>query len=177
MTNLITNLIVSASVSSFFFGLFGVNWESVDEKIEREFPGVEFVSSDTLIRQYGESGQTPVEDSRLPIIIDVREAEEFRVSHLQYALNLKTGQSVAQVITDKDTAIIVYCSVGYRSAGVAAELESLGYTRVLNLRHSIFEWASKDYPMINQTGDTDKVHPFSRAWGALVEQSLHSYSP
>ena len=59
-------LIAAASVSSFFFGLFGVSWESVDEKIQSEFPGVQSVSTDVLFTWYEAS------DVKRPIIIDVR---------------------------------------------------------------------------------------------------------
>ncbi len=166
-------LIAAASLSSFFFGLFGVSWESVDEKIDREYPRVQTVSTEALLTRYGESREV------LPIIIDVRESEEFRISHLNDALNLQNADSISELIAQrglgKDTEIIVYCSVGYRSAGVAADLQERGYTRVLNLEHSLFEWANKGYPMINATGQTDKVHPFNKAWSVLVNESLHAY--
>ncbi len=166
-------LVISASISSFFLGLFGVNWESVDEKIEREFPGVDYISTNELLGHYGE----PV--SSLPIIIDVRAPEEFAISHLQRALNLETEDSIAEWLAtnglSKDAAIIVYCSVGYRSAAVAQQLQQMGFTRVRNLKHSIFEWANKAYPMINASGETDKVHPFNRAWSVLLDESLHAY--
>ena len=163
--------IISASVSSLFFGLFGVNWDSVDEKIELEFPSVEFVSTETLMKNYSSN------ESDFPIIIDVREQDEFRVSHLREALNLQAAASISQLYQDTDTAIVVYCSVGYRSAGVAEELRQLGYTNVLNLRHSIFEWANRGYPMVNAVGETEKAHPFNKAWGKLLDNPLHSYSP
>lgn len=167
------NLIAAASVSSFFFGLFGVSWESVDEKIEREFPAVETVTTDLLLTRYGAM------DESLPLVIDVREEGEFRVSHLGDALNLVSAGAISEMITErglsKDTEIIVYCSVGYRSAAVAADLQSLGFTQVLNLEHSLFEWANKGYPMINANGGTDKVHPFNKAWSVLVDDSLHAY--
>lgn len=162
-------LIAAASISSFIFGLFGVDWESVDKKIDQEFPNIEFVSTAALVQEY-QSG-----DSAFPLIIDVREQEEFQVSHLQDALNLKTGASISQLYPDKDAAIVVYCSVGYRSAGVAEELQQLGYTNVLNLRHSIFEWANKGYRMVNGAGETEKAHPFNSAWGALLDKPLRSY--
>lgn len=165
--------IAAASVSSFFFGLFGVSWESVDEKIEREFPNVETVTTDSLLTRYG-----AMEES-LPIVIDVREIDEFRVSHLDDALNLKSAAAISDMITqrglDKDAEIIVYCSVGYRSASVAADLQERGFTQVLNLEHSLFEWANKGYPMSNASGSTDKVHPFNKAWSVLVDESLHGY--
>ncbi|MBL4821350.1 MAG: rhodanese-like domain-containing protein [Gammaproteobacteria bacterium] len=163
-----SKLVISATITSFFFGLFGVDWGAVDQKIENEFPQVSFVST-TELNQLYRSGES------LPVIIDVREEEEFQVSHLEQALNIKTGIEAAQQIPDKNAEIIVYCSVGYRSANVAAQLESLGYTKVRNLRHSIFEWANKGYPMSNAGGDTAKAHPFNRAWGKLLNQNLHQY--
>jgi rhodanese-related sulfurtransferase len=164
-------LIITASISSAFFGLFGIDWESVDRKIDREYPTIEFVSTDQLLSQYRDSS------NELPIIIDVREADEFLISHLRTARNIETGDRVAELFVDKESPIIVYCSTGYRSAGVAARLEELGYSNVQNLRHSIFEWASRDYPLESSSGDTDKIHPFNRAWGSLVDKSLHQYSP
>ena len=166
-------LIAAASVSSFFFGLFGVSWKSVDEKIEREFPGVQTVSTDVLLMRYEAA------DATLPIIIDVREIGEFRVSHLNEALHLESAEAIFDAIADrglsKDTEIILYCSVGYRSASVAADLKERGFTQVLNLEHSLFEWANKGYPMTSASGSTDKVHPFNKAWSVLVDDSLHAY--
>ena len=134
---LMLKLIAAASVSSFFFGLFGVSWESVDEKIQSEFPGVQSVSTDVLFARYEAS------DAKLPIIIDVREDGEFRVSHLDDALHLESAEAISSVIAErglgKDTEIILYCSVGYRSASVAADLQARGFTKVLNLEHSLFE--------------------------------------
>ena len=166
-------LIAAASVSSFFFGLFGVSWESVDAKIQSEFPGVQSVSTDVLFAWYEAS------DFKRPIIIDVRKDGEFRVSHLDDALHLESAEAISSVISErglgKDTEIIVYCSVGYRSASVAAELQARGFTKVLNLEHSLFEWANKGYPMTSASGSTDKVHPFNKAWSVLVDDSLHAY--
>ena len=148
-------------------GFFGISWGSVDKKIDREFPDVEFISTDELAAQQ-QTGNSPV-------IIDVREQEEFVVSHLQSALNLESGAAVAEQFPDKQTPIVVYCSVGYRSAAVADELTTLGYTNVRNLRHSIFAWADQGLPLINAKGSTDKVHPFNRIWGRLVDKDLHDY--
>jgi len=166
-------LIIAASFSSFFFGLFGVSWESVDEKIQDEFPAVKSISTDALLASYSASS------SERPLIIDVREVDEFRVSRLDNALNIESADAISTLITQrglsKDTEIVVYCSVGYRSAAIAAELQQQGFTQVLNLEHSLFEWANKGYPMTNGARSTDKVHPFNRAWSVLVDDTLHAY--
>ena len=164
-------IIIAASISSFLSGLFGVSWDSVDKKIDREYPGIEFISSAQLFQKYQD------ESAEIPLVIDVREDDEFLISHLENAVNLETGELISRIVADKDAPIVVYCSVGYRSAGVAVELAELGYSNVVNLRHSLFEWANNDYPMVNGAGDTEKVHPFNDAWGVLVEKSRHLYPP
>ena len=164
-------LLFSASISAIFFGLFGVSWNEVDERIASEFPTVAFVTGPQLLETLAtDSGSDPV-------LIDVREPEEFAVSHLSKAYNLTDGAAIAALIPDKSAPIVVYCSVGYRSAGIAAELQRLGYSNVRNLQHSLFEWANRGYPMENAAGPTSHVHPFNRAWGALVSPDLRSYSP
>ncbi len=160
-TSLITGL------ATMLLGFFGISWGSVDRKIDREFPEVRFISSAELVQQ--QRAAAP------PVIIDVRERDEFAVSHLQDSLNLETSQSIAEQFPDKDTSIVVYCSVGYRSAAVADELATLGYTNIRNLHHSIFAWADQGLPMVNAGGRTEKVHPFNRAWGRLVNRELHDY--
>lgn len=162
-------LALGYSLSSFFFGLFGVDWEAVDNKIEKQYPAVSSISTDELAQQYQSASR--------PMVVDVREPAEFAVSHLSAAENLETGADIAARFPDKQTPIVVYCSVGYRSAAVAAELELMGYSNVKNLRRSIFEWAEKGYHLQNANGATAKIHPYNRAWGALVSEDLHAYSP
>lgn len=156
-------------MSSFFFGLFGVSWDKVDAKIEREYPEVEFIEGAELASLYLTDQQ--------PIVIDVREADEFAVSHLQQALHLETGAAISAQVPDKTTPIVVYCSVGYRSAAVAAQLSELGYSNVRNLRHSIFAWAEQGRALTDGEAATSKVHPFNRIWGRLVDRTLHAYQP
>ena len=144
-------------------GLFGVDWQTVDRKIARAFPAVEFVCTESLLAE----AQLRV----APTIIDVRLPEEYDVSHIPRAHNLQSAEAIAAAFPDYAEPIVVYCSVGYRSAAVAEELASLGYTSVKNLRHSIFEWAERGYGLENAAGSTAKVHPYNRAWGSLIPKS------
>jgi rhodanese-related sulfurtransferase len=162
-------LIATASLSSLLFGLFGVSWESVDEKIIDEFPQVESISTDELF------GMQSSQETLSIQLFDVREPEEYAVSHLEGSQNQSKASAIAAAVRDKSTPIVVYCSVGYRSAAVAAELQDLGYSNVLNLHHSIFEWVEKGYPLRNEQGSAYKVHPYNRAWGALIDRSYHFF--
>ena len=68
--------------------------------------------------------------------IDVRTAEEFSQKHVPDALNIphdQIGAKIAEAGLAKDAVINLYCGSG-RRAGLAKEtLESLGYTRVVNI--------------------------------------------
>ncbi len=161
-------LIVSAAG---FFSLFGVNWEAIDARIAEEYPAVQTIEGDVLLKQL-QTAEQPA-----PQLVDVREQDEFAVSHLQGARNWQSATEIAQQLTDKTAPIVVYCSVGYRSAGVASELAAMGYTQVRNLRHSIFAWANTGKPMVNAQGATDKAHPFNLVWGSLLIEPLRQRTP
>ncbi len=111
------------------------------------------------------------------MLFDVREPRECALSHIENALNLGAAEQISAVRVDREASIIVYCSVGYRSVGGAERLQEMGFIFLLNLQHSLIEWANHGYPMVNAMGLTIRVHSFNRAWDVLVEESLHSYQP
>jgi hypothetical protein len=45
--------------------------------------------------------------------------------------------------------------------------------RVFNLKGSIFEWANRGNPVVNQHGVTPYVHPYNRRWGQLLNKKYH----
>jgi len=162
-------LIVFASLTSFLSGLFGTSWESVDNTITEDFPTVRSISTQVL--QHRLRNPTVA-----PVVIDVRAPEEFAVSYLPTAINLTSVTEIAERFPDKQAEIVLYCSVGYRSAVLAEQMVGMGYTKVRNLHHSLFEWANNGYPMINSEGATRYVHPYNRRWGKLLRRDLHRTS-
>ena len=149
-----------------FSWLSGPSWKAVDELVAGQFPAVRSVSTTELQQRI----RNP---TVAPTLIDVRAAEEFAVSYLPTAINLTTTDDIVQHFPDRQAEIILYCSVGYRSAAMAEELMKRGYTRVWNLQHSLFEWANKGYPMVNADGATPYAHPYNRRWGKLLRKDLH----
>jgi rhodanese-related sulfurtransferase len=113
-------------------------------------------------------------------ILDTREDEEFKVSHIDGAIltgfNHFSSEQISEVIKDKDTPIIVYCSLGIRSEIVGEKLKKAGYTNVQNLYGGIFEWKNKEYPILNrQNKKTDSVHAFSKAWSKWLDKGIKVY--
>lgn len=82
-------------------------------------------------------GATAMADkqSKSPVWIDVRTAEEYAGGHYSSAVNIPhtvIKSKISEVTTDKDADIHVYCRSGRRSAMAKADLEKLGYTNVIN---------------------------------------------
>ena len=85
------------------------------------------------------------------VILDTREQEEYTLSHIEGAQHLGYGQLNQTVLSDldKDTPIVLYCSVGYRSEKIGERLKKKGFTNVYNLYGSIFEWVNQGQPVVD----------------------------
>ncbi len=105
------------------------------------------------------------------VILDAREWEEYDISHIQGARFVGFSDAKFDVLQDlpKDTTIVVYCSIGYRSEKVGEKLMEEGFTNVSNLYGSIFEWVNRGYPVVDNRGDrTDTLHAYDRKWSRWV---------
>ena len=146
-------------------------WEIVNDMIERDFPEVRHISTDSL--------STWLTDSTLlqPVILDVRKPEEFAVSHLQKALLIDPDATRFPELDtlDRSIPIVAYCSVGYRSSQVAERLKEVGFTNVVNLQGSIFRWANEGKPVYRDGSKVEEVHPYDRIWGMMLDEDYRSY--
>ena len=115
-----------------------------------------------------------------PILLDAREKEEFDVSHLQHAIWVGDKafniDSVHLKISNKNTPLVVYCSVGVRSEDIGEKLLANGYTHVRNLYGGIFEWKNDGHAVYDDAGrETDSIHAFSKHWGKLLTNGVKVY--
>ena len=77
---------------------------------------------------------------------------------------------------DKETTIVVYCSVGYRSEKVGERLKKAGFKKVLNLYGGIFDWVNKGFPVYDNSGNqTKKVHAYDKSWGKWLTKGEKIY--
>ena len=69
------------------------------------------------------------------IIVDVREADEYKEEHLDDAINIPYTVIADKIgeYADKDTKIIVYCKSGVRSNKAATSLIEAGYKNIYDL--------------------------------------------
>ncbi len=114
------------------------------------------------------------------VLLDTREKKEFKVSHLKNAVWVGytnfNANKVTKTVSNKDTPIIVYCSIGVRSEDIGEKLLELGYTNVQNLYGGIFEWKNNNLPVYdNKNTITKKVHAFDQEWGKLLTKGEKVY--
>lgn len=87
-----------------------------------------------------------------PIILDVREPEEYRgeLGHIEGSIliPLKDLTSRADELEEfKDKHVIAVCRAGVRSTTAAAILTGLGFEQVSNLKGGMLEWNSQHLPV------------------------------
>jgi len=150
-----------------------LSWQAVEHMIASDYPHVPSISTDSLAERLSDEA-TPH-----PMLLDARSPEEYAVSHLAGARRVdpKADTYPALDTLPTDRPIVVYCSVGYRSAGVAQALRDQGFTNVANLQGSIFRWANEGRPVYRDDQRVAAVHPYDATWGRLLTDSLHANRP
>lgn len=107
-------------------------------------------------------------------LLDAREIEEFQTSRIPGAVYIGYDEPDFSVLDrlDKDQPIVLYCSIGYRSEKMGEQLQKRGFTNVRNLYGSIFEWANKEYPLIDSNDqNTTKIHTYNSRWAKWVDNT------
>lgn len=120
-----------------------------------------------------------IESTEHIMILDTRKKEEFDVSHIEQAIWVGhksfEQDSVIKKIPSKETAIMVYCSIGVRSEDIGEKLLKAGYTNVKNLYGGIFEWKNQGNVVYKNNTETDSVHTFNKQWGKLLKKGIKVY--
>ena len=143
-------------------------------------------SLDDLLKRHNKNNvpYITVQELAMPktnaIILDARELNEYKVSHLNEAIHVGYDEfqleTLENTIPKKDQSIVVYCSIGIRSEVIADQLKKAGYTKVKNLYGGIFEWKNNDYKIYNATQiETDSVHIYSKTWSKWLKKGIKVY--
>lgn len=83
-----------------------------------------------------------------PLLVDVREKEEFRAGYIPGAVHVPRSHlemQAEQKLPDKNADIVLYCAGGNRSAFAAKTLTDLGYTRVASANPGFVRWKDLGY--------------------------------
>ena len=139
----------------------------------RKFPGVKHITTAELAGWLADSGRSQ------PLLLDARTAPEYEVSHLAGARRIDPIRPLLRHMEAfaRDTPVVVYCSVGYRSARVARWLGRQGFTNVRHLDGSLFAWANEGRPMVSDGKPAREVHPYNDFWGRLLKPGVRADAP
>jgi len=140
--------------------------------IRRRFPNVRSLTTQALADWLAQGDR--------PLLLDARTTEEFAVSHLPDARLMAPTTLIDATLPNDclkgkplDTPIVVYCSVGYRSAVLCDRLQKAGHTNVVNLEGSIFQWANEGRMVYQGDRVVQAVHSYNRLWGLFLRGDRH----
>lgn len=146
-------------------------WWQVNLLLDYRFPDVQSISTQELDAILRQAQNDPA--AKKLVVLDIRSAGEFAVSHIAGARHVPPEAVLdfaerELASADRTQPIVVYCSVGLRSAVAARDLKFLGFSQVKNLRGSLFQWANEGRAL--EGGAV--VHPYNGDWGQLLRADV-----
>lgn len=162
--------------------------ESVINRVSKKYPDVTQLTTEAWSTIYDN------EQSEGWLIFDVRQLEEFEVSHLKNAIRISPDSSYDEVIStllswrrdlgSNPTNVLFYCSVGFRSSHLIDKLNKQGGAekkfRFHNLEGGLFRWVNDGYHIKHPSSfiepkdrasdrPSELVHPYNWWWGRLLK--------
>jgi sulfur-carrier protein adenylyltransferase/sulfurtransferase len=105
-------------------------------------------------------------DTEAPLVLDVREQDEWDEGHIPGAVHVPRGHlesRIERAAPDPARPIVVYCSVGNRSAFAAKTLSELGYEEITSLGGGFTDWKRNGFPVQLHVGlDAPRRARYSR---------------
>lgn len=154
--------------------------ETVRKDVIRSYPSVRQLTTADLASLLAKPGSV--------LLLDVREPQEYAVSHLSGARRIEPLNSFSQSnfrpteASVHNKTVVLYCSVGVRSSRMAQKLQDAlkrcGALDVYNLDGGVFAWHNEERPLVNDCGPTPFVHPYYSNYGQLLKhQQLARFEP
>ena len=137
------------------------NFQAIMAEARKEVPEVSAQQVNELLKNNGKS----------PILLDVRESDEWRQGHLEGALPLPRGFleiKVESVIPDKNSPVVAYCAGGVRSLLAAKVMKEMGYQNVSSMAGGYGAW---------KNGGFKWVQDFQYTPEQLIRYSRHFLLP
>jgi len=132
------------------------NFQEIMAEARKEIPEVSTQQVNELLKNNGKS----------PILLDVRESDEWRQGHLEGALPLPRGFleiKVESAIPDKNSPVIAYCAGGTRSLLAAKVMKEMGYQNVSSMAGGYGAWKNGGFKWVQDFQYTpDQLIRYSR---------------
>jgi adenylyltransferase/sulfurtransferase len=132
------------------------NFQEIMAEARKEIPEVSAQQVNQLLKNNGKS----------PVLLDVRESDEWRQGHLEGALPLPRGFleiKVESAIPDKNSPVIAYCAGGVRSLLAAKVMKEMGYQNVSSMAGGYGAWKNGGFKWVQDFQYTpDQLIRYSR---------------
>jgi adenylyltransferase/sulfurtransferase len=116
-------------------------FQDIIGEARREIPELSAQQVNETLKNNGDS----------PVLLDVREKDEWREGHLEGAVSLPRGFleiKVESSVPDKNTPIIAYCAGGVRSLLAAKVMREMGYQNVSSMAGGYAAWKNAGYKWV-----------------------------
>jgi len=132
--------------------------DAMKARVQKKFPGV--------VQWTTAQAAEALQGDESPLLLDIREPAEYEVSHLPGASRLSPNADPSDFLKGipSHRQILVYCSVGYRSAKMARRFRKRGHSAVANLEGGIFQWANEGRPLVKGGTPASTVHGYNSRW-------------
>jgi adenylyltransferase/sulfurtransferase len=137
------------------------SFQDIMAEARKEIPEVSAQQVNELLKNNGKS----------PVLLDVRESDEWRQGHLEGALSLPRGFleiKVETAVPNKNAPIIAYCAGGVRSLLAAKAMKEMGYQNVSSMAGGYAAW---------KNGGFKWVQDFQYTPEQLIRYSRHFLLP
>jgi len=130
--------------------------DSMYEEYRSDFPDAAEISVLELLA---------LQDDQDVLVVDVRTHAERSVSNIPGAISKASFEAMKGDVGS--SAIVVHCTIGYRSGQYVEELKSEGI-EARNLKGSILSWVHAGQPVVDSAGnETKRVHVYGERWNLL----------
>jgi rhodanese-related sulfurtransferase len=118
---------------------------------------------------------TEMLEADAPLLLDVREPDEFNMAHIRNSLCVPRGvlesacdydyeETEPELVTARERDIVVICRSGYRSVLACSVMQLMGYRSVVSLKTGIKGWNDYDQPLFDAD---DNEMDGDEAWDLL----------
>ncbi|MCY4419700.1 MAG: rhodanese-like domain-containing protein [Gammaproteobacteria bacterium] len=109
-----------------------------------------------------------------PLILDIREPEEFAAMHIAGSVNVPRGileaacdygysETLPELVEARSREVVVVCRSGNRSVLAAHTLQLMGYENVISMKTGLKGWNDYEQPLVDQDNkdvDQDRAETF-----------------
>jgi rhodanese-related sulfurtransferase len=145
----------------------------ITDRLRDEYKDLQFITTADLARWLAPNAGLN------PLILDVRTAPEYEVSHLFDARRVEPGAELNpdELPDDHKRAIVVYCTTGERAAEYGRRLERAGYQNVFLLDGALARWANEERPLSNGRELVTRIHPGDSKSARLIKNAHRAAVP